>query len=186
MSVGPDWLSRGSIPLVILTPRVRVSRMCTLSVIWLAASVRRISAVISSSDGICSNASACAERRSLARCSSEPEDPPAVQAQALPDGVAALHDRVERADRGLVAMRQPAADADDQVPVALVEGLQHGVLLGLPDDSAIRGTAVSSAPAADLASTENIGGRPRSHGRVGRQSLRTAGPEIFTDGNTAG
>ena len=44
--------------------------MCTLSVMLLAASVRRISAVISSSDGICSNASACAERRSLARCSS--------------------------------------------------------------------------------------------------------------------
>ena len=117
---------------------------------------------------------------------SEPEDPAPVQAQTLPDGVTALHDRVERTDRGLVPMREPAANADDQVPVALIKGLQHGALLGLPDDSAIRGTAVSSAPPADLASTENIGGRPRSHGRVGRQSLRTAGPELFTDGNTAG
>src|SRR5215469_5524833 len=56
-------------PLGIFTPRVSVSRMCTLSVMLLAASVRRISAVISSSDGIWVNASACADRRSLARCS---------------------------------------------------------------------------------------------------------------------
>src|SRR3712207_8780923 len=39
--VGPDWLSRGSIPLVILTPRVSVSLMCTSSVIPLARSVAR-------------------------------------------------------------------------------------------------------------------------------------------------
>ena len=57
-------------PLVIFTPRVSVSRMCTPSVIWLAASVRRISAVISSSAGICVKASAWAERLSRARCSS--------------------------------------------------------------------------------------------------------------------
>jgi hypothetical protein len=45
-------------PLVILTPRVRVSRMCTPSCMPLAASVRRISSVISSSVGMRANASA--------------------------------------------------------------------------------------------------------------------------------
>ena len=56
-------------PLVIFTPRVRVSRMCTLSVIALARSVRRICPVISSSGGTEVKASAAAERRSRARCS---------------------------------------------------------------------------------------------------------------------
>ena len=48
---GPDWFSRGSMPLVIFTPRLSVSRMCTPSVMSFAASVRLISSVISSSDG---------------------------------------------------------------------------------------------------------------------------------------
>src|SRR5262249_29765308 len=56
-------------PEVTLTPRVSVSRMCTPSRIPLAARVRRISSTISSSGGTESNASACAERRSLSRCS---------------------------------------------------------------------------------------------------------------------
>ncbi len=43
--------------------------MCTPSVIWLAASVRLICSMISSSPGTDSNASACADLRSLARCS---------------------------------------------------------------------------------------------------------------------
>jgi hypothetical protein len=57
-------------PLVTLTPRVSVRRMCTPSTMALAASVRRICSTISSSSGICSNASARADRRSRARCSS--------------------------------------------------------------------------------------------------------------------
>ncbi len=56
-------------PLVIFTPRLSVSLMCTPSVMALAASVRLISAVISASDGTESKASACADRRSLTRCS---------------------------------------------------------------------------------------------------------------------
>src|SRR5215467_10604629 len=67
--VGPDRFSRGSIPLVTFSPRVSVSLMCTLSVIWLACRVRRICPVISSSEGTVSNASAFAERRNRPRCS---------------------------------------------------------------------------------------------------------------------
>ena len=68
--VGPAWLRRGSMPEVILTPRVRVSLMCTPSRMPLAASVRLSCSVISSSEGMRSNASARAEARSRARCSS--------------------------------------------------------------------------------------------------------------------
>ncbi len=57
-------------PDVILTPRVRVSLTWTPSRMPFAASVRRISTVISSSEGICSNASALAEARRRARCAS--------------------------------------------------------------------------------------------------------------------
>ena len=39
MSVGPAWFSRGSMPLVTLTPRVSVSRMWTPSVMSFARSV---------------------------------------------------------------------------------------------------------------------------------------------------
>ena len=70
ISVGPAWLSRGSMPEVTLTPRLSVSRMCTPSRMPFAASVRRICSVISSSEGIRPNARARAEARSLARCSS--------------------------------------------------------------------------------------------------------------------
>src|ERR1700683_1097048 len=70
ISVGPDWFSRGSIPLVIFTPLVSVSRMCTPSVMSLACSVRRISRMISSPEGTESNASALADRRNRAKCSS--------------------------------------------------------------------------------------------------------------------
>ena len=116
-------------PLVIFTPRVSVSRMCTPSVIPLACSVRRISAVISSSDGT------SVERQGLGRPAQpgqvlvQPEDPAVVEPQALPDRVAALHGRVERADRGLVPVGQVPADVDDQVAVPLVESLQHRSLL---------------------------------------------------------
>ena len=70
ISVGPAWFSRGSMPEVSLTPRLRVSLMCTPSRMPFAASVRLICSVISSSDGIWANASARAEARSRARCSS--------------------------------------------------------------------------------------------------------------------
>ena len=54
-------------PLVIFTPRVSVRRMCTPSVMLLAASVRRISAVIASCGGIAAKASAWAELRAAGR-----------------------------------------------------------------------------------------------------------------------
>ena len=57
-------------PLVYFTPRVSVSRMCTPSRIRFAARVRRISSTISASEGISSKASARAEERRRARCSS--------------------------------------------------------------------------------------------------------------------
>ena len=59
----------------------------------------------------------------------ELEDPALVQPQPLPHGVPALDGAVERADAGLVAVQELAAHVDDQVPVALVELLQHSVLL---------------------------------------------------------
>ena len=61
--------SRGSMPEVIFTPRERVRRMCTLSVMLLAASVFLISSTSSSRDGITLKSSALALRRSLSRCS---------------------------------------------------------------------------------------------------------------------
>ena len=56
-------------PLVIFTPRVSVSRMCTSSVIPFARSVRRICSVISPSEGTSVKPSAAADWRSRARCS---------------------------------------------------------------------------------------------------------------------
>ena len=53
----------------------------------------------------------------------ELEDTSAVQAKPLPDGVASLNHRVERADARLVAVHQSAIDVDDQVAVAFVEAL---------------------------------------------------------------
>ena len=55
----------------------------------------------------------------------QPEDSAVVDPQALPHRVAALHGGVERADRRLGPVRQAPGDVDDQVPVALVELLQH-------------------------------------------------------------
>ena len=83
---------------------------------------------MSSSEGIAANASAMADRRSRARCSSSRKIRPLVQPQPLPDRVTALDGRVERADAGLVPVHQAAVHADDQVTVALVELLQHGGL----------------------------------------------------------
>src|SRR5450756_847757 len=78
MSVGPDVFSRGSMPEVSLTPLVRVSLMCTPSRIPLAAKVGPISETISASEGGAAKASACAERRSRARCSSSAKIRPPV------------------------------------------------------------------------------------------------------------
>src|ERR1035437_10080881 len=69
ISVGPAWLSRGSMPEVSLTPRVSVSLMWTPSRMPFAASVRLICSVICSSGGTGPNARARAEPRSRARCS---------------------------------------------------------------------------------------------------------------------
>ncbi len=70
ISVGPDWLRRGSMPEVTFTPRVSVRRRCTPSFMPFAASVRRISATIFSFEGMSAKARARAEERSRARCSS--------------------------------------------------------------------------------------------------------------------
>ena len=110
-------------PLVTFTPRVRVSRMCTPSRIPLASSVRRISVVISSSDGICCEGQRMADRRSRLRCSVSLKMRPVVQPKALPHRVATLHRRVERADPRLVTVGEPATHVDDDVAVALVKGL---------------------------------------------------------------
>ena len=64
-------------PEVIFTPRVRVSLMCTPSRMPLAAIVRLTCSVIRAADGTCSNASALAESRSRARCSSSRKIRPA-------------------------------------------------------------------------------------------------------------
>ena len=52
----------------------------------------------------------------------QPKDPPAVDAQALPHGVAVLHRRVERTDARLIAMHEAAADVNDQITVVWVPG----------------------------------------------------------------
>ena len=69
MRVGPDRLSRGSIPLVTLTPRLSVSLTWTPSRMALARSVAATWSVMVASSGTSVNASARAERRSRARCS---------------------------------------------------------------------------------------------------------------------
>ena len=56
----------------------------------------------------------------------EAEDLAVVEAEAFPDAVAALHERVEGGDARFVAVEKLAVDVDDEVAVALVEGLQHG------------------------------------------------------------
>src|SRR5688572_30105265 len=70
MSVGPDVLSRGSMPEVIFTPRVSVRRMWTPSNIAFASSVLRIWPMISARGGIVSNASALADSTNRSRCCS--------------------------------------------------------------------------------------------------------------------
>jgi len=53
------------------------------------------------------------------------EDPSQVQPQPLPDRVTALHNRIEGADSGLVAVHQAPPDVDDEVTVALFVALLH-------------------------------------------------------------
>ena len=53
------------------------------------------------------------------------EDAAVVQAQPLPDGVAPLHHRVERADAGLVAVNERPVHVDEEVAVPFVELLQQ-------------------------------------------------------------
>src|SRR5690606_7369225 len=56
----------------------------------------------------------------------EAEDAAVVEAEPLPDGVAALDGRVERAHAGLVAVDEATVDVDEEVAVAFVELLEHG------------------------------------------------------------
>lgn len=55
------------------------------------------------------------------------EDAPVVQAQPLPDRIAPLHNRVERADAGFVAVNERPVHVDDEIAVPLVKPLQHRV-----------------------------------------------------------
>lgn len=64
----PNTLNLGFMLDVVFTPLVRVTRACTPSVISFAARVAMIATVISSDDGISSNANACAESCSLCKC----------------------------------------------------------------------------------------------------------------------
>ena len=57
---------------------------------------------------------------------SQTEDASPVESQPFPHRVASLNRGVERADSRLVTMHQPAVDADDQILVPRIEGLQHG------------------------------------------------------------
>jgi len=69
---------------------------------------------------------------SIARCGpggpgqrAQAKDPPTVEAQAFPHGIATLHDRIERAHARLVAVDEATVDVHDQVAIALIETLQH-------------------------------------------------------------
>src|ERR1700720_3717104 len=53
------------------------------------------------------------------------KDAAVVKPQTFPDGVAALHRRIERTDSRLIAMHEAAVDVYDQITVSLVEFLQH-------------------------------------------------------------
>ena len=54
----------------------------------------------------------------------QPEDAPVVEPQAFPHAVTPLHDAVEWADAGLIAMDELAADVDDEIPVPLIKLLK--------------------------------------------------------------
>ena len=55
----------------------------------------------------------------------EAEDASVVEAQPLPHRVAALHDAVEGAHAGLVAVHERTVHVDEDVRVAWIEALQH-------------------------------------------------------------
>ena len=112
-------------PLVILTPRVSVRRMCTPSHMRLAASVSTIPAVMCASDGISANPSAARGAAQPRQMRLEAEDPAGVEPETLPDRVAALGHRVERRDARLVTVPEHAVDPVAQVSVAFVVPLQH-------------------------------------------------------------
>ena len=57
------------------------------------------------------------------------EDAAVVKPQSFPDGVAALHRRIERTDPGFIAMHETAVDVYDQVAVLLVKLLEHEISL---------------------------------------------------------
>ena len=96
--VGPLWFSRGSIPEVTFTPRVRVRRMCTPSRIWFAAKVRLISAMIFSSVGNLSKRERLRGAPQAREMLVQFEDAPIVKSQSFPNRIATLHRGIERAD----------------------------------------------------------------------------------------
>src|SRR5438093_9551270 len=53
------------------------------------------------------------------------ENATAVKPQSFPNGVAALHRRIERADPRFVAMKEVTVDVNDQIAVSFVEFLKH-------------------------------------------------------------
>jgi len=110
----------------------------------LAASVRLICSVISSSEGIWVEGQRPGRGAQPGQVLVQPEDPPVVQPEPLPDRVAALDGRVERAHRGVVAVGEPAAHVDDQVAVALIEDLKHEDLPGR-DAIAVQAVEVGQA-----------------------------------------
>src|SRR5690606_35196827 len=58
----------------------------------------------------------------------EAKNAPVVESQAFPHRIAALHDRIERADPRFATRKQLAVDVNQQVSIALVEGLQHELM----------------------------------------------------------
>ena len=98
MSVGPWVLSRGSIPLVSLTPRVSVSRICTVvgHLVGVESLLDFGAQFVLGGDRLeCKRLSAVGEALEVLL---ETEDLVVVQAQAFPNGVASLDRGVERAD----------------------------------------------------------------------------------------
>jgi hypothetical protein len=53
------------------------------------------------------------------------ENATAVKPQPFPNGVAALHRRIEWADSCSIAMNQLTVDVNDQIAVSFVEFLKH-------------------------------------------------------------
>ena len=58
----------------------------------------------------------------------QPKDASLIEPQTFPYAVTALHDAVERADTGLIAMDELTVDVDDEIPVPLIKLLKDDSL----------------------------------------------------------